>query len=357
MSKTLKEHILLNKKFIFEEESNAYIYPNLPTKKINGACGSYATISPNEVIVLLDDTLFGGAKNGLVLSEQILFAKGLDGKAAIDIKFIKKIEAFDQAIYINDRKFAEFALIKEITLARLCDSVSYFINSISSENTSPPISAKKNSTIINVDTLKKSPADFVSDIFSAAKDEYSSQVDINNEAMPEIFMLLNGFIFIHVDLIMQYLPQIHNGFKSSSIFEELKNNKDFFDASLLILGIIYSLSYYKIPEGFKEGFEGEDGLLILGLLLSYCESLDKVTSKLGFKRQLQGEEFFVMCSPFWSDKATSSFSKVANTPKPILALNFLKKMLPEKLALELIEKSDVLGRQWYNEICEKCMDI
>ena len=52
-----------------------YIFPNIPQKKINGVLSSYATsISDSDIGVIVDDTLFGSAKEGVVFaSDKILF--------------------------------------------------------------------------------------------------------------------------------------------------------------------------------------------------------------------------------------------------------------------------------------------
>jgi len=58
-----------------------YVKPNIPSKKLKGAINSYAyDVDPNEVLVLLDDTIFGGAKEGLILTKNSMFCKELGQK-------------------------------------------------------------------------------------------------------------------------------------------------------------------------------------------------------------------------------------------------------------------------------------
>jgi hypothetical protein len=50
----------------------------LPPKKLSAALGSYASeIAPAEVLALIDTTVFGGAKEGVLLTENGMCAKEL----------------------------------------------------------------------------------------------------------------------------------------------------------------------------------------------------------------------------------------------------------------------------------------
>lgn len=53
-----------------------YLKPNIPSKKLAGAIGNYAKgIAPEEVLVLIDDTLFGGAKEGMLITPYEMMGK------------------------------------------------------------------------------------------------------------------------------------------------------------------------------------------------------------------------------------------------------------------------------------------
>lgn len=53
-----------------------YVRPHIPQKKLSAALESYgANMSADEVLVLIDDTLFGGAKEGVLMGESKLAVK------------------------------------------------------------------------------------------------------------------------------------------------------------------------------------------------------------------------------------------------------------------------------------------
>jgi hypothetical protein len=56
-------------------DNHFYFEPNIPQKKLLNALGAYAKdVLPEDVLVLLDTTAFGSAKNGAILTETCLFA-------------------------------------------------------------------------------------------------------------------------------------------------------------------------------------------------------------------------------------------------------------------------------------------
>jgi ribosomal protein L40E len=64
--------------------NRVFIDPDIPTKKLVNARSKYIT-RDEPIIVLVDDTLFGSAKDGLAISENYVYAKGTLG----DIKSVK----------------------------------------------------------------------------------------------------------------------------------------------------------------------------------------------------------------------------------------------------------------------------
>lgn len=64
--------------------NRVFVTPDIPTKKLVNARGKYIT-RDEPIVVLIDDTLFGSAKDGLAISENYVYAKGTLG----DIKSVK----------------------------------------------------------------------------------------------------------------------------------------------------------------------------------------------------------------------------------------------------------------------------
>lgn len=59
------------------QDDAVYIAPNIPHGKLHGALSSFipAGVNPNDVLVLIDDTVFGSAKEGVALTPTHLYCK------------------------------------------------------------------------------------------------------------------------------------------------------------------------------------------------------------------------------------------------------------------------------------------
>lgn len=86
-----------------------YIAPDIPLKKLHNAIDSYGSyLKPNDVLALLDDTIFSSGKDGLLVTEKHLWVKeafnspvmyGIDGIA---------LALQGDVLFVNGRKAREF---------------------------------------------------------------------------------------------------------------------------------------------------------------------------------------------------------------------------------------------------------
>lgn len=105
--------ILLNPKWEWLYD-RVYPYPNIPRSKLEGAISSYApNVSPDEVLVLLDDTLFGGAKEGLLVTNNAIYCKHkFDSPKRVAFDAIKRVEpGAGSRVMVNGREFFKADLI------------------------------------------------------------------------------------------------------------------------------------------------------------------------------------------------------------------------------------------------------
>lgn len=100
-------------------ETGFLIAPGISQKKIRNAIKSYAPdTSEGEVLLLLDTTVFGSAKNGLFLTSDALYAHPLLGKATkasykdIDTITLEETEYESWDVHINNPQNASVADIK-----------------------------------------------------------------------------------------------------------------------------------------------------------------------------------------------------------------------------------------------------
>lgn len=96
-----------------------YARPNIPRKKLEGAIFSYASnVSPGSVLVLLDDTLFGGAKEGLLVTNDAIYCKQkFESPRRMALSSITEVEPGPGGrVIINEHEFFKADLIDHIAI-------------------------------------------------------------------------------------------------------------------------------------------------------------------------------------------------------------------------------------------------
>lgn len=131
LSVFLNQHQALKR---LQRDDTLYLAPNIPTHKLNNALNSYAdtSVSPEQVILLIDDTVFGSAKDGLLLTATDLYIKEGFGKSStIALNKINSIalkpEFLTNPIHINGQPFVQLAQPNKSTLKALCEILSDYI--------------------------------------------------------------------------------------------------------------------------------------------------------------------------------------------------------------------------------------
>jgi curved DNA-binding protein CbpA len=83
-----------------------FIAPNIPLKKLSGALESYGgTLNAADVVVLVDDTLFGGSADGILVTEDAVLMKEIaTNRRVFSMLEMKDLQISANALYINGRK-------------------------------------------------------------------------------------------------------------------------------------------------------------------------------------------------------------------------------------------------------------
>lgn len=131
LSVFLNQHPALK---LLQRDDTVYLAPNIPTHKLNNALNAYADtkVSPEQVILLIDDTVFGSAKDGLLLTTTDLYIKEGFGKSrTIALNKINSIvlkpEFLTNPIHINAQPFVQLAQPSKSTLKALCEILSDYV--------------------------------------------------------------------------------------------------------------------------------------------------------------------------------------------------------------------------------------
>lgn len=86
-----------------DEVLKTYIAPDIPEKKLQNALKFIASgIDASDVIGLVDGTLFGTAKDGLVFTETTFFSRYGNESASFDYQKIKKVEVEEKKLLVYD---------------------------------------------------------------------------------------------------------------------------------------------------------------------------------------------------------------------------------------------------------------
>jgi hypothetical protein len=101
---TLQEYLKQSGKIVSSDR--IYVAPDIPLKKISGALHSTSgAITAEEIIVLIDDTVFGGAKEGVYITNDRIFVKAIMASlATYRLDGMQHIGADGRKIFINQRE-------------------------------------------------------------------------------------------------------------------------------------------------------------------------------------------------------------------------------------------------------------
>lgn len=106
-----------------------YIAPHIPPRKLASALESYGDdLRPEDVVVLIDDTFFGGAREGVLITEAQIRAKAVFQSA--DIRLLvprSEIVADGKHVLINGCSYTKLNLPSEGGLKELFQAVTHYL--------------------------------------------------------------------------------------------------------------------------------------------------------------------------------------------------------------------------------------
>ncbi|GAB7080893.1 hypothetical protein [Megalodesulfovibrio paquesii] len=204
-----------NYKKAFPKKS--FISPNIPEKKLNGAIkGMDKALDPDSVILIFDSTMFGGAEDGIMFTNDTLywhtaFSNVISVKydaietaeyRAIPVKDKKGRETLEESVVINES--SNNIVIKESSVN--LEELAKLINLIKHEGTSPCIEDTKNIPLEEMPAKAKLSYVKIIVNFTFADDGV-----IDPEEVKEIYSLMQRLKFGQEERfsIIQYI-NIHN---------------------------------------------------------------------------------------------------------------------------------------------------
>ncbi|MEC4167344.1 hypothetical protein VSQ82_08825 [Pseudomonas sp. MS-1(2024)] len=102
-----------------------YVQPHIPQKKLQAALGSYGSnMTEDDVLVLIDDTLFGSAKEGLLIGKNTLALKMLfDTPRIFFWKHMISVAVEKRDFYVNSRKIGSLTQLSDKELMAFCSVI------------------------------------------------------------------------------------------------------------------------------------------------------------------------------------------------------------------------------------------
>lgn len=112
------------------KSDKVYVRPNIPAKKIQSAVDAYGNgMRPEDLIMLADDTVFGSAKEGVLITKSGIYIKALmDSGRAFGWDMVESIDIRGRLVYINDKKLVEMTRLNECDLGVFFDDIHEFLN-------------------------------------------------------------------------------------------------------------------------------------------------------------------------------------------------------------------------------------
>ncbi|EIM03314.1 molecular chaperone DnaJ [Rhodanobacter thiooxydans LCS2] len=107
-----------------------FVAPHIPLKKLRGALGSYGhDLRPQDVVALIDDTFFGGAREGVLITEaQIRYkATPFDSTDTRLLGCLSAITAKGKYVYIQDERYAVLNMPDQRDLKLLFEAVARYL--------------------------------------------------------------------------------------------------------------------------------------------------------------------------------------------------------------------------------------
>lgn len=110
----------------------AYVAPDIPHKKLHSAIASYGYgLKPEEVVLLVDDTVFGSGKDGmLVASAEVRIKEAFQDHERIPFSAIQKIHSGGNRLNINGRQVLKFAMTDAGEMSCLIAGLNEFLGDI-----------------------------------------------------------------------------------------------------------------------------------------------------------------------------------------------------------------------------------
>ncbi|MFH6607866.1 J domain-containing protein [Acinetobacter baumannii] len=226
---------------------NIYFSPVIPIKKLQGAM-SYLPhgVNPNDVLMLIDDTVFGSAKVGMCLTAKGLFYKeSFEDEQAYPFEHIQRIEAdigiLTSSILINGQDELSFSQLDKGAIRTLVA----FLNELCQGKQAPK------QTNVNIDAEMQIMIDLFTYFLTFSAGQWNSR---SKEAVSDHFTKLNDkAVHQYVEKLLK--EQTH--FDYEDLLHRLADVKDKLDYNFrreMIEQLVYAMALGQVGQNQADLF-------------------------------------------------------------------------------------------------------
>ncbi len=260
--------------------SRTYFAPDIPLKKLSNALRSYGRgIQAEEVVALMDTTVFGGAKDGVMLTENQIRLKDLGSGLAIwQWHDIRSIDAEKTGIYVNGHKLIDCLGVNEGEVAHVVSGLQAFLQLRGKERREPQSGQHRSTPQYGADLLPQK----YRNMYDMAKREF---LDLCEKIQKFEFQLGENFIdrenaAAYFGYLAQCLQEAARAERAWSILGEV---------AILSRAIIdFSDTGKTVPPDLVRPRDGDSQLVMeLRALLRFLQEAVQEA-----ERQVQAQQFF-----------------------------------------------------------------
>ena len=132
-----------------------YVRPHIPEKKLQSAVNAYGNgILPEDVIILVDDTAFGSAKDGILITDKSIYIKIFtESLRAYEWEAVESIDIEKKTIYINGAASGKLVQATQKDLGHLFNNIDEYISEKASSSVIPQAAGSPSTVRINTEEL------------------------------------------------------------------------------------------------------------------------------------------------------------------------------------------------------------
>jgi hypothetical protein len=147
-----------------------FVKPNIPHKKLMNALGYASDARPEDVLLLIDDTVFGGAKDGmLVTSDAIYCHEIMTSPVKISFKDITEVGMDrNSQVLVNKKNFYKANIVDHLALLTITSRINAVLKEVRGEKESSEVGTNERAKL-----AEKKEASNSSNEFKASQNKYA----------------------------------------------------------------------------------------------------------------------------------------------------------------------------------------